>query len=113
MVPALRERERTIELAEHFLTTACRHNGRPLKTLTEAAGRAHGVRLSGNVRELRNIIERLVILTHAEAETLTEADIRERFLWLRRPVVVSTSRVNVAQHASRCRTRFHSPLSRS
>ena len=78
MVPALRERgEDTIELAEHFLTTACRHNGRPLKTLTEAAGRAlTAYGYPGNVRELRNIIERLVILTHAEAETLTEADIR-------------------------------------
>jgi DNA-binding NtrC family response regulator len=78
VVPPLRDRgEDTIELAEHFLTLACQQNGRARKTLTDAAGRAlvaYGY--PGNVRELRNIIERLVILTHAEAETLTEADIR-------------------------------------
>jgi len=77
-VPALREHQEDIPgLAEHFLALACEHNGRRRKLLTAAASKhLSAYSFPGNVRELRNIIERLVILTHADAETITEADVR-------------------------------------
>jgi len=63
--PALRERMEDLPaLVEHFLEQVCRENGLPRRTIAaEALGRlkAHGY--PGNVRELRNLIERLVILT--------------------------------------------------
>ncbi|HXV77230.1 MAG TPA: sigma-54 dependent transcriptional regulator [Candidatus Polarisedimenticolaceae bacterium] len=63
--PPLRERKEDIPiLAGRFLADACQENNLPLRELTDAAVR----RLSqhdypGNVRELRNLVERLVILT--------------------------------------------------
>ena len=77
-VPALREHAEDIPaLADHFLKAACEQNGRHEKSLTDAASRhLMEYRFPGNVRELRNIIERLVILTPSEAETITEADVR-------------------------------------
>jgi DNA-binding NtrC family response regulator len=67
-LPPLRARREDIApLARHFLELAVAANDRAHMTLTEAAVQeltAYG--FPGNVRELRNIIERLVILTPGE-----------------------------------------------
>ena len=64
-VPALRERIEDVPLlAEHFLALACETHDRPGKTLSAGAMRLlEAYAYPGNVRELRNLIERLVILT--------------------------------------------------
>ena len=75
-VPALRERAEDIPmLAEHFLQLACETHDRPDKTISAGAMKLlEAYPYPGNVRELRNLIERLVILT-PEA-TITEAQAR-------------------------------------
>ncbi len=75
-LPPLRARRDDIpRLALHFLELAARSNARPGVTLTEEALSvlsAHS--FPGNVRELRNLIERLVILS--PDETITAEDAR-------------------------------------
>ncbi len=68
VVPPLRARRDDIPLlARHFLGIATQVNDRPEVTLTDPAINALTVySYPGNVRELRNIIERLVILTPDE-----------------------------------------------
>jgi two-component system nitrogen regulation response regulator NtrX len=63
-VPSLNERRDDIPvLAEHFLTMVCAEHGVARKTLADDALIAlQQIDWSGNIRELRNIIERLVIL---------------------------------------------------
>ncbi|MCO6495554.1 MAG: sigma-54-dependent Fis family transcriptional regulator [Bacteroidetes bacterium] len=63
-VPTLNERKDDIPiLAEKFLREICEDSGQPLKTFTtEALQELKNVKWSGNIRELRNVIERLVIL---------------------------------------------------
>ncbi|MEM1029267.1 MAG: sigma-54 dependent transcriptional regulator [Myxococcota bacterium] len=75
LLPPLRNRREDIpELARAFLTLACRNNDRPEMTLTESAVAAlSGYSFPGNVRELRNVIERLVILT--PDDTIDERDV--------------------------------------
>jgi DNA-binding NtrC family response regulator len=75
-VPALRERIDDVPLlAEHFLALACEVNDRPGKSIAPAAMRLlEAYPYPGNVRELRNLVERLVILT--PDETITEAQAR-------------------------------------
>jgi two-component system, NtrC family, nitrogen regulation response regulator NtrX len=75
-VPSLRERREDIpRLADHFLQVACEVNERPGKRLGEGALRLlRGYDYPGNVRELRNLVERLVILT--PGDEVTEADVR-------------------------------------
>lgn len=74
-VPALRQRKEDISiLAEHFLRLACKQNGRRLKIFAEGTLdllARHGY--PGNVRELKNSIERLVIMV--PDETIKPADI--------------------------------------
>src|SRR6185436_13416148 len=68
-LPPLRARRDDVPLlAKHFLALATHANDRPGMKLTKA-GLAALVAYSfpGNVRELRNIIERLVILTPDDA----------------------------------------------
>jgi DNA-binding NtrC family response regulator len=75
-LPPLRARREDIpELAKHFLRIAMQANDRPGVSLTKG-GLDALVRYSfpGNVRELKNMIERLVILI-AEDE-ISEADVR-------------------------------------
>ncbi|SMF34165.1 DNA-binding protein Fis [Alteromonadaceae bacterium Bs31] len=66
-VPALRERVADIApLAQHFISKVCTELGRPVLRLTKA----HHAQLSqhawpGNIRELKNVIERAVILSDA------------------------------------------------
>jgi two-component system nitrogen regulation response regulator NtrX len=63
--PPLRERRDDIpKLARRFLEAACEENNLPQREFTEAAVRRlvrHDY--PGNVRELRNLVERVVILT--------------------------------------------------
>ena len=74
-VPALNERSEDIPLlTEYFLEKVCEDYGRPLKKMEPAA-----VKLlqkqpwTGNIRELRNVIERLVILG---GDKISEADVK-------------------------------------
>lgn len=64
-VPPLRERSEDIPvLARAFADEICRHNGMAPKQFSEEALRKfQGMEWSGNVRELRNTVERLVIMT--------------------------------------------------
>lgn len=64
-LPALRERAEDIPLlAERFLSEAARRYGRTLQGFTgEAMAALSGYPWPGNIRELRNTVERLVILT--------------------------------------------------
>ncbi len=74
-VPPLRERPGDIPtLAAHFLEAACREHGRRPKRLAPGAlARLAAHPYPGNVRELKNLIERLVILT--PGETIEAADV--------------------------------------
>ena len=67
-VPALNDRRDDIPLlADHFLTIICAEHGIPRKSFSEGAVDAlKAVDWSGNIRELRNIIERLIILCDKE-----------------------------------------------
>jgi PAS domain S-box-containing protein len=64
-VPPLRRRgDDVVQLAVHFLEQVCRDFGRPCPQLTQA--QATGLRTygwPGNIRELKNVIERAVILS--------------------------------------------------
>ena len=64
-IPPLRERREDIPvLVEHFLDLFCRREGRELKVVsTEAVELMKGYDWPGNVKELKNIVERLVIMT--------------------------------------------------
>lgn len=75
-VPGLRERSEDIALlAAHFLRQACVANDRRGKSLTDGAMKVlTSYEYPGNVRELRNLIERIVILT-ADDE-VNESDAR-------------------------------------
>jgi len=63
-LPSLREHKEDIPiLAEHFTKLACENNNRRLKTFSEdAMKRLLEYEYPGNVRELKNSIERLVIM---------------------------------------------------
>lgn len=63
-VPSLNERKDDIPLlAGHFLAIICEDQGLPIKKIDESGITAlKNVNWTGNIRELRNIIERLVIL---------------------------------------------------
>ncbi len=73
--PPLRERKEDIGmLAEQFLALACESNDRPRKTLSDgAAALLRSYDYPGNVRELKNLIERLVILTPGDEISEKEA----------------------------------------
>lgn len=63
-VPSLNDRREDIPLlAEHFLTITCAEHGIARKTFTEdALKELKDLNWTGNIRELRNIVERLIIL---------------------------------------------------
>jgi len=75
-VPPLRERSEDIALlAAAFLRQACANNDRRGKSLSEGAMKLlQRYEYPGNVRELRNLVERLVILT--PGDQITESDAR-------------------------------------
>jgi len=74
-MPPLRERKEDIPmLASHFLRAACVANERRGKSLTDGAIKMLcNYDYPGNVRELKNLIERLVILTPDDQITETDA----------------------------------------
>lgn len=73
-VPTLNERVEDIPLiAEKFLKEICEDNGLPKKTFSQQALEAlKAIEWTGNIRELRNVIERLVILSDAK---ITDQDV--------------------------------------
>jgi PAS domain S-box-containing protein len=64
-VPPLRERgDDVIQLAQHFLDQTCKDFGREAMTLTRSqANEVRAYQWPGNIRELKNVIERAVILS--------------------------------------------------
>lgn len=69
-VPSLNDRKDDIPmLAEHFLTLICQEHGIVKKSFSAKALKAlQNVDWTGNIRELRNIVERLVILCGSEIQ---------------------------------------------
>lgn len=67
-VPSLKERSSDIPmLAEHFMTQTCESNGRSyIHIEDEAMEELKKMPWTGNIRELRNVIERLAILCDNE-----------------------------------------------
>ncbi len=63
-VPSLNERKEDIPLlAEHFLKMICEDHGMPLKSFSkEAMKELQKINWTGNIREFRNVVERLIIL---------------------------------------------------
>ncbi len=63
-VPALRERKDDIPiLANHFMQLTCANNGKPMLAFAENAYiELQKMPWTGNIRELRNVVERLAIL---------------------------------------------------
>ena len=64
-VPSLKERIEDITLlSKYFLTTICKDQGIPIKKITaNAVLELKKMNWSGNIRELKNIMERLIILS--------------------------------------------------
>ena len=76
----LRERKEDIPLLiKHFMDMVCRDNGRDLLKISPEAMKAlERYDYPGNIRELRNSIERMVVL--ARGDTLELADVPEHIL---------------------------------
>ncbi|HPF02977.1 MAG TPA: sigma-54 dependent transcriptional regulator [Bacteroidales bacterium] len=73
-VPTLNERAEDIPLlAEHFITMICREYGMSRMTITkDAIKELQKIEWTGNIREFRNVLERLIILCRDE---ITAADV--------------------------------------
>jgi DNA-binding NtrC family response regulator len=67
-VPTLNEREDDIPLlAEHFITQICSDYGMGKKIITkDAIKELQKIQWTGNIREFRNVLERLIILCPTE-----------------------------------------------
>jgi two-component system, NtrC family, response regulator AtoC len=76
VLPPLRERLEDLPvLARHFAALACAANGLKPVAITESAlEELRKERWPGNIRQLQNLIERLVVLS--ESDSLTAADVR-------------------------------------
>lgn len=62
------------ELVSHFINQICKNQGKPRLSITEGALQELSNRTwTGNIRELRNIIERMVILCE---KNITESDVK-------------------------------------
>lgn len=74
-VPPLTERKDDIALlTQSFLEEICTDYGMPVKKISEAALEAlKALPWTGNIRELRNMVERLIILSD---KTITDADVK-------------------------------------
>jgi len=74
-VPSLEERKEDIPLlAEHFNRQICGEYGQQPKTITdEAIQELKSKKWTGNIREFRNVIERLIILCD---KVITDEDVR-------------------------------------
>jgi two-component system nitrogen regulation response regulator NtrX len=73
-VPSLNDRKDDIPiLAEHFVKLICEDYGMPAKTFSkEAIKELQKINWTGNIREFRNVIERLIILC---GKTVTDKDV--------------------------------------
>jgi two-component system nitrogen regulation response regulator NtrX len=74
-VPPLTDRKDDIALlTQSFLDEICNDYGMPVKKISEAALEAlKALPWTGNIRELRNMVERLIILSD---KTITDADVK-------------------------------------
>jgi DNA-binding NtrC family response regulator len=79
VAPPLRDRKDDLPLlVERFLAEASLRNHRKAPSLTDRAmGCLAAHDYPGNVRELRNLVERIVILAPPEATVLDEAEVRD------------------------------------
>ena len=84
-VPPLRERKEDVpELASRFIAEACERNGRrPMTFSREALLALQGHDYPGNVRELRNLVERIAIL--CDGPSVTADDVVAVLPGARRP----------------------------
>ncbi len=75
-VPPLRERREDIPmLVQHFLERLSKESGLPLRTVDdEAMARLASLEWQGNIRELRNTVERLLILASGPRIVRTDVD---------------------------------------
>jgi len=75
-VPPLRERQDDIPaLAHHFATAICESAGKPVSEFSDdALKELQKMPWTGNVRELHNVVERLIILCDRE---ITGADVKK------------------------------------
>jgi two-component system, NtrC family, nitrogen regulation response regulator NtrX len=75
-VPSLNERKDDIPmLAQHFLENICGDYGMPIKAITDKAIKAlQDYDWTGNIRELRNVVERLIILS---GKDITDKDVEQ------------------------------------
>jgi len=73
-VPTLNERLEDIPLlAVHFIHQICTEYGMPIKEITdEAIAELQKINWTGNIREFRNVVERLIILCDT---TITDANV--------------------------------------
>ncbi len=73
-VPSLNERKEDIPLlAEHFNEIVCAEYGTPKRTFTPGAiAELQKINWTGNIREFRNVVERLIILSEKE---ITDKDV--------------------------------------
>lgn len=73
-VPSLNERKEDIPLLiEHFIESVCNEYGQPIKEIeANAIKLLQEVDWTGNIRELRNVIERLIILSN---QKITKKDV--------------------------------------
>lgn len=73
-VPSLNERKEDIPLlAQHFLKLICEEHGIPLKAITkDAIAELQKINWTGNIREFRNVMERLIILCD---KTITDKEV--------------------------------------
>jgi len=79
VAPPLRDRKEDLPLlVERFLAEASLRNHRKAPNLTDRAmGCLAAHDYPGNVRELRNLVERIVILAPPDASVLDEAEVRD------------------------------------
>ncbi len=75
-VPALNDRKDDIPiLASHFVKTICQEYGQSAKKIESTALKAlQNINWTGNIRELRNVIERLIILSN---KSITKQDVEK------------------------------------
>jgi len=73
-VPGLNDRRDDIPaLIEHFIENICNEYGTPVKKIDSAAVKElQKVNWTGNIRELRNVVERLIILS---GKSITKSDV--------------------------------------
>ncbi|MCF8238944.1 MAG: sigma-54 dependent transcriptional regulator [Saprospiraceae bacterium] len=74
-VPSLNDRLEDIpELVEHFINQICGEYGISIKMIeTEALAALQQITWTGNIRELRNVVERLIILS---GKSISEEDVQ-------------------------------------